>query len=281
MRLIYCLLFLAFCQCAVSQESTIILRDSVKVKTELISIAENNVFTKAGTFGLTEIYSVRFQAASDVSIKPQLVDQLLSAGVLVYAANKKLEPKSNTAASTQRPVETTRSSSPSSGAKQENVKEEKFDDDEDLPSGSFGVGFGQDYGGIGARLTFLPDQHVGIFGSVGYIFAGVGYNVGVMARIQPEEKVVPTFSIMYGYNAAIKVSGAPQYDKIYYGASIGAGIVSKSSRQPTNYWHFGLILPFRPSEFDTDFDTLKSNPSIVGLEKPWPVTISIGYHFSF
>jgi hypothetical protein len=102
-----------------------------------------------------------------------------------------------------------------------------------------------------------------------------------MARITPEEKVVPTFSLMYGYNAAIKISGAPQYDKIYHGVSIGAGLIFKSSQQPTNFWHFEVILPFRPSEFDQDYNALKSNSSIIGLEKPWPVTISVGYHFSF
>jgi hypothetical protein len=276
MRLIYCLLFLAVCQCAVSQESMIVLRDSVKVQTELISIAENNVFTKAGTFGLTEIYSVRFQAASDISMKSHLVDQLLAAGVIVYVANKKLEPKPLTSTPTQHPVETAKTARSSSSN-----KEDMFDDDEDLPTGSFGIGFGQDYGGIGGRVTFLPDQHFGFFGSVGYILVGVGYNFGVMARITPEEKVVPTFSLMYGYNAAIKISGAPQYDKIYHGVSIGAGLIFKSSQQPTNFWHFEVILPFRPSEFDQDFNALKSNSSIIGLEKPWPVTISVGYHFSF
>lgn len=271
------LLFVIY-QCSFAQESIIVLRDSVKVKTELISISDNNLFTKAGTFGLSEIYTVRFENANDVTGKSQLVNKLLENGVIVYAGDKKMDPKP------MKVAETTRSQPAAPAAKPEvyqptNKTEE--DEDKEVSSGSFGIGFGQDYGGIGARLTFLPDQHVGIFGSVGYIFAGVGYNMGVMARIKPENRTVPTISVMYGYNAAIKITGASQYDKIYNGVSLGFGIISKSYRDPKNYWHFGLIVPFRSSEFDTDFNALKANPGIVGLEKPWPVTISIGYHFSF
>lgn len=266
------------CHCSFAQESIIVLRDSVKVKTELISVSDLNLFTKAGTFGLSEIYTVRFETVGDATAKAQVVDKLLENGVIIYAADKKLDTKP------MKPSETTRTQ-PSMSTQQSVVSQPENENDkgekEDLPTGSFGVGFGQDYGGIGARLAFLPDQHVGIFGSVGYIFAGVGYNMGVMARIKPENRTVPTLSIMYGYNAAIKISGASQYDKIYYGVSIGVGLISKSYRDPKNYWHFGLILPFRPSEFDTDFNTLKNNSGITGLEKPWPVTISIGYHFSF
>jgi hypothetical protein len=277
-RLIGAFLFFAIYNTSFAQESIIVLRDSVKVKSELISISENNLFTKAGTFGLVEIYSIRFQTTNDMTAKSHLVDQLLENGIIVYAAEKKLDAKPLKTSGTIRTQQPSSSRQPVVSQPQKNTDD---DEKEDLSSGSFGVGFGQDYGGIGARLTFLPDQHVGFFGSVGYIFAGAGYNIGVMARIKPENRTVPTISVMYGYNAAIKITGASQYDKIYNGVSLGFGIISKSYRDPKNYWHFGLILPFRSSEFDSDFNALKANPGIVGLEKPWPVTISIGYHFSF
>ncbi len=276
MKLMVSFFLCVICHCSFSQESIIVLRDSVKVKTELISVSDLNLFTKAGTFGLSEIYTVRFETTADATAKAQVVDKLLENGVVVYAANKKLDSKSAKPLQPTLPQATAPSNKPE--VSQTETKTEK---DDDLPTGSFGIGFGQDYGGIGARLTFLPDQHVGIFGSVGYIFAGAGYNIGAMARIKPEGRTVPTFSMMYGYTAAIKIAGAPQYDKLYYGFSIGAGIISKSYSNPGNYWHFGLILPFRPSEFDADFNALNSNPNITGLEKPWPVTISVGYHFSF
>lgn len=146
---------------------------------------------------------------------------------------------------------------------------------------SGGIGLGQDYGGIGGRLTVLPNKHFGLFFGGGYAFAGFGYNVGAMVIAVPDKKISPLFTFMYGYNAAIAVSGASQYNKIYYGPTIGLGIRSLSSSNENNYWQFGLLIPFRSSEFTDDLNALKNNSSIVGVSEPWPVTISIGYHFIF
>jgi hypothetical protein len=249
------------------------LRDSVKLKAELILVAENQLHTKVGTLGLAEIYSVSFYSITDVLTNSKLIGQLQKGGVIVYAAGKKVETVSVEDSVAPTLVSTTK-------PKTEKV-DEKIEEIDNPLTGSFGLGFGQDYGGLGGRLTVLPDQHIGLFASVGYIFVGAGYNFGTIIRFQPEKNTVPTLSIMYGYNAAIKVSGAPQFDKIYNGVSIGGGFISKGLSNPKNYWHFELILPFRPGEFDADFDALRSNPFITGLEKPWPITISVGYHFSF
>ncbi len=273
MRLILISAFLITSQLAFSQEATVVLRDSVKLKAELVFIAENQLHTKSGTLGLSEIYSVSYPNITDVLTNSKLIGQLQKGGVIVYAAGKRVETVSIDDPVTTTPTATTKS-------QQEKVEEKLKEEDNPL-IGSFGLGFGQDYGGIGGRLTILTDQHIGLFASVGYIFAGAGYNFGTNIRFQPEKRNVPTFSIMYGYNAAIQISGAPQFDKIYNGVSIGGGFISKGLNNPKNYWHFELILPFRPSEFDTDFNALSSNSSIRGLQKPWPITISIGYHFCF
>jgi hypothetical protein len=119
-----------------------------------------------------------------------------------------------------------------------------------------------------------------LFGG-GYALAGFGYNAGAMVIANPDKRISPAFIFMYGYTAAIAISGASQYNKLYYGPSIGFGLRSKSRRNEGNYWQFGLAIPFRPSEFETDFNALKSNPNITGLTKPLPITISIGYHFVF
>lgn len=273
MKLILIFALVVTSHIAFSQEATIILRDSVKLKAELVFVAENQLHTKAGTLGLTEIYSVSFPTITDVLSNSKLIGQLQKGGVVVYAAGKKVETVSIDDPVTTTPVSTTQP--------QQEKTDGKLNEVDSSLAGSFGLGFGQDYGGIGGRLTILPDQHIGLFASVGYIFAGAGYNFGTIIRFQPEKKNVPTFSIMYGYNAAIQISGAPQFDKIYNGVSIGGGFISKGLNNPKNYWHFELILPFRPSEFDTDFNALSANPSIRGLQKPWPISISVGYHFSF
>ncbi len=146
---------------------------------------------------------------------------------------------------------------------------------------NFGIGLGLDYGGIGGRLTVFPEEHVGVFGAVGYALAGVGYNAGLSFRILPKNPgLCPTATIMYGYNAAIKISGASQYDKIYYGPSIGAGLEIRSKRKNTNFYSIELLIPFRPSEYDSDYNNL-NNLGVKISAAPLPFTVSVGYHFGF
>ena len=83
---------------------------------------------------------------------------------------------------------------------------------------------------------------------------------------------------MYGYNAAIAIANASQYNKVYYGPSIGLGFLIKNYNQK-KYWHFELIIPFRPGSYDTDLMNLKNNPSIKIDIVPPPVAFAIGYHF--
>jgi len=281
MRWICFFVLLATSQCALAQESIIVLNDSVKVQTELLSISQNDVLTKAGTFGISELFSVRFQTSENAAAKQSIVDQLLAKGIRVYAGGKRLEAPLITEAQPKKPATTEIKTKPVVDTERIPDKQKKDESNSDEYTGSVGIGFGQDYGGYGGRLTFYPDRHIGLFGSVGYILAGAGFNFGVMAHVKPENKVVPVFSVMYGYNAALKVTGTIEINKIYNGLSLGAGFISRSYANPRNYWHFGLILPFRSQEFEDDFNALKSNPFISGLEKPWPVTISVGYHFSF
>jgi hypothetical protein len=78
-----------------------------------------------------------------------------------------------------------------------------------------GFGFGIDYGGFGARLTYIPVERLGIFGSLGYNLVGAGYNVGAQIRFPSEKKVNWYIAAMYGYNAVLKITGDLTYEKIY------------------------------------------------------------------
>lgn len=142
-----------------------------------------------------------------------------------------------------------------------------------------GVGLGIDYGGLGGRMTITPIPHVGIFGAVGYNFHKTAYNVGVTYKILPDKRVTPVASIMYGYNAAIVVEGAKEFDKTYYGPSMGGGI-ELNMKKSKNYWSFGLTLAFWSKEFRDDLDALRNNPGIEFTSEPIPVGISVGYHFN-
>ncbi|HOX84343.1 MAG TPA: hypothetical protein PLS08_15045, partial [Chryseolinea sp.] len=112
---------------------------------------------------------------------------------------------------------------------------------------NIGVGLGIDYGGIGAKFTFLPVQKFGFFGSLGYNLIGLGFNAGATYRFIPTKSVCPTLGAMYGYNGVIKVEGGNESNKIYYGPSFSAGVELKS-RGSSNFWNFELILPLRPSK---------------------------------
>ncbi|MBL7845293.1 MAG: hypothetical protein KF846_14110 [Cyclobacteriaceae bacterium] len=142
---------------------------------------------------------------------------------------------------------------------------------------SLGLGIGLDYGGIGGRATFSPIPSFGVFGSLGYAIAGVGFNAGLQYRISPDNNIVPVLTAMYGYNAALKVTGAFEVNELYYGPSLGAGVEFKSKRNTKNYFSLELLVPFRDSQFDKDREFYKN----LGVEfnDVFPVTISLGYHF--
>jgi hypothetical protein len=268
-------LFLTVCCVVVfynskAQEALITLRDSVKIKTDLISMTDSHIKSKAGTFGIGEVYSVRFSSRAEAEKNPELLKQILTTTPIRVYENDKLIPSQHVPSAV----------APAHQQK-ESVLAKRIIESQGKPVGSFGLGIGLDYGGFGGRFTLNPSKYVGIFAAGGYVVAGFGYNVGLTTRLAPDKRTVPIFSFMYGYNAAIKVSGAPQYDKIYYGPSIGFGLEMKVGRHYKNFWTVELIVPFRSQQFDTDINAIKNNPSISSLATPLPIAVSAGFHFGF
>ncbi|MBI5218328.1 MAG: hypothetical protein HY958_05305 [Bacteroidia bacterium] len=143
-----------------------------------------------------------------------------------------------------------------------------------------GLGFGMDYGGFGARFAYLPVKHFAVFAAGGYVLIGFGYNAGISLRTLPDKKICPYISAMYGYNAVMQVTGAPQYNKIYYGPSFSLGFEFRSSKLK-NYFNAELLVPIRSQEYESDIDALKRNPLIKITSLPPPVGFSLGYHFVF
>lgn len=142
---------------------------------------------------------------------------------------------------------------------------------------SFGLGFGMDYGGIGGSVLVYPQKNIGIFAAGGYAMIGFGYNVGVKLRTT---KGNSNFFVlgMHGYNAAIKVEGASQWDKFFYGNTIGLGVDLRSHNpKRKGYFTLALLIPFRSSKVDDYIDDLKNNFNVEFKNGLPPVTISIGY----
>lgn len=149
---------------------------------------------------------------------------------------------------------------------------------EDDPRQNIGIGVGLDYGGIGMRYTFMATPQLGLFGSLGYILVGPGFNVGLNYKFLTDKRVMPVIGAMYGYNAAIKVEGASEFNEIYYGPSISLGVEVRARKNESNFWNFELVVPFRSGKYQDDMDALQNNSSIV-ISEPLPIAFSIGYHF--
>ncbi|HCW06531.1 MAG TPA: hypothetical protein DGG95_04105 [Cytophagales bacterium] len=249
-----------------AQKAFITLNDSVKIRTELISASETGLTTKSGVFGLAEINSIRFDDKLESEKNPELFEKLLATEIKIYIGNVRIANKPKA------PVQVYNTPKTTNENKQQSYEEEVG------KIGSIGFGLGLDYGGIGAKLSFYPDKHIGVFGSVGYALAGVGYNFGAIARLAPDKKVVPTLSFMYGYNAVIYIQNT--FQKIYYGTSLAGGIILNPRRNENTFWHFQLIVPFRSSEFTNDYNYWK-NAGAQFSSEPSPVGISVGYHLKF
>lgn len=154
-------------------------------------------------------------------------------------------------------------------------KEEHYS--EQISPFNLGVGLGLSYGGIGGRISYFAQKNVGVFGAIGYNFHKAGYNVGLVTRVLPDKKVCPVGMIMYGYNAVIVVAGASQYNKTYYGPSVGGGIELRLGHLG-NFMNFEMLVPFRSQEYRDDMKALQNNPT-VEISDLLPITISVGYHF--
>jgi hypothetical protein len=146
---------------------------------------------------------------------------------------------------------------------------------------SLGLGLGFDYGGIGASLLYYPQKNIGLFFGGGYAIAGFGYNAGLKLKLSNEKPTVvsPFIMAMYGYNAAVAVSGNSSFDKLFYGPSFGAGIDIRSKRPNSKgYLSIALLIPVRNPDVNNYINDLQTNDGVSFSNLP-PVGISIGYRF--
>jgi hypothetical protein len=150
----------------------------------------------------------------------------------------------------------------------------------DITSIGFGLGF--DYGGIGGNFMVYPQKNIGIFIGGGYAFAGMGYNAGIKLRLTPGNSSVvnPYITAMYGYNASVSITDNPQYDKLFYGPTLGFGIDIRS-RKPSSsgYLSIALMIPIRNSDAQNYIDLLKTEYGASFSTNLPPIGLSIGYKF--
>ena len=145
---------------------------------------------------------------------------------------------------------------------------------------TLGIGTGLSYGGLGVRFGSNIADELNLFFGVGYQIAGLGYNIGLVKDFKSSSMVQFYLTGMYGTNAAIKVTGAPEYNKMYTGATFGLGIKINSRMREGNYWNVGLLAPIRSSKFKDDEAAVQNDPRIIDFTSPWPVLIVVGYNFN-
>lgn len=290
------LFFLGCGSAAQAQQALITMKDSARVSTEIKTIQDNLLIVKEGALSLNLIAIVQFQTSDQQTVSPALIESLLKESIVVYIGQVKFikEEKITVAPDTIQQTVTRVISPPLvRDPVQKTPTENKPDPEQDDTTITddyseskavnlfLGLGLGLDYGGVGGRLTFVPGDadktSVGIFVATGFALNGLGFNAGLTVRIG-EQRLVPTISAMYGYNGVIKVVGAPQYDKTYYGPSVAIGFENKTRNSDDNYIHVELVIPFRSSAFHNDIKALQ-NTAGIEINDPSPVLISIGYHF--
>ena len=148
---------------------------------------------------------------------------------------------------------------------------------------NLGIGGGLDYGGIGVDLLFYPHQNFGLFAGAGYAIAGVGFNAGVKYRFIPKKQpstIAPYLIAMYGYNAAVAVKDASQFNKLFYGPSFGVGLDFGLRPGKRGYWSAALLVPVRSSESKEYVNDLEENEGVEFGIGFLPVTFSIGYRLT-
>jgi len=143
-----------------------------------------------------------------------------------------------------------------------------------------GAGFGFDHGGLGAKAEFQPTKYIGLFGGLGYNFANVGANGGIIFNILPDKRVTPVLTAMYGYNAVVKVEYLDGNDyAVYNGLTIGGGVDIKLGRHLDRHkLNVNLLVPFRNPDFFRDYNYIRENGEI--KQEILPVAISFGWSFN-
>jgi hypothetical protein len=144
-----------------------------------------------------------------------------------------------------------------------------------------GAGFGFDYGGLGAKVEYLPTPHIGVFGGLGYNLLSVGWNIGATYKILPAKKVSPNLMVFYGYNAVFigADSYAKRYESTSYGVTVGLNLDIRTGRKG-NKLSIGLFVPFRSSKFKDNYDAAENDSNLEFKNSLLPIGFSIGYNFA-
>jgi hypothetical protein len=148
-----------------------------------------------------------------------------------------------------------------------------------------GVGGGYEFGGIGANAIYFPTRGVGVFFGAGYALSGFGYNAGVKLRIVADQsayRFMPFLIGMYGYNATVFIPNYNQWSKVFYGATVGAGVDFRPGNSKFGYITATVYFPFRSTAIKDYINYLNEFRGVTySTSRIFPLSVSIGYKFIF
>jgi hypothetical protein len=147
---------------------------------------------------------------------------------------------------------------------------------------SIGIGSGLDFGGYGIGVIHYGRiKTVGIFGGLGYTPSGIGINAGLKARLL-STKIKPTLNPfllgMYGYTTAVCVSNDKQYNKMFYGTTLGIGADIKFKKYGRGFWSIAWLFPLDLSKSNEYIQYLVNYRNIT-FSEPSTFRFSIGYRY--
>jgi len=145
-----------------------------------------------------------------------------------------------------------------------------------------GVGMGLSYGGFGCNFTYAPIKYLSVTGHAGFNLVDFNAGIGANVYFMPRTKMYrPNLKVLYGYNGVILNLDLSEYNKSYYGVTVGFGNELRFGASKKHGFNVDLLVPFRPQEFRDDYDAMKDDPRVEILSEPLPIAINIGYHFDF
>lgn len=145
-----------------------------------------------------------------------------------------------------------------------------------------GIGYGNEFGGLGGNLFYYPQKNIGIFLGFGDALAGIGVNSGIKLRYVSNKRkslFIPFLIAMYGYNTSIYVTGTTQFNKLFYGTTVGAGFDFHLSRHSNHYWTISVLMPQRSSAVNNYINDLTINKCVTMSKSLSTITYAIGYRF--
>lgn len=141
-----------------------------------------------------------------------------------------------------------------------------------------GLGAGIDFGGIGLNTMSMVTEHVGLFGAFGYNFDNIGLNGGVRLYTKDQSaRWRPYLSTMYGYNAVYLIENADNFNRTFYGTTIGLGVDLRDSK--SNFWTLALQVPLRSDDAKA-YKTYLENTNIEIKRDLLPIAVSLGYRIA-